>query len=132
MSSISQKLPIAARILLGLVFTVFGLNFFISFLPQPAMDPAAGAFLGALVAGKILSVVKIVEVVTGLMLLGNRFVPLALALLAPVLIGIVIFHAVFAPSGIILPLVLSALAGYLAWAYRGAFAPMLQAHVDPS
>lgn len=123
----SRHLPTAARVLLGLAFTVFGLNFFLHFLPQPPMEPAAGAFVGALVAGKYLTVVKAVEVVAGLALLANVFVPLSLALLAPPLIGIVVFHAIYAPSGLILPIILIALEVYLAWAYRAAFAPMLQA-----
>ena len=127
----SQKLPLVARILLGLVFTVFGLNFFLQFLPQPKMEPEAGAFLGALVAGKILALVKVVEVGGGLALLAGQFVPLALALLAPVIVGIVLFHAVFDPAGLVIPLVIAAMAGYLAWAYRGAFAPMLQAKTEP-
>jgi putative oxidoreductase len=123
----SRHLPTAARILLGLAFTVFGLNFFLHFLPQPAMDPAAGAFLGALVAGKYLTVVKVIEVAAGLALLANRFVPLSLALLAPPLIGIFVFHAIYEPSGLVVPIILIALEVYLAWAYRAAFAPMLQA-----
>lgn len=122
----SRHLPTAARILLGLAFTVFGLNFFLHFLPQPAIEPAAGAFVGALVAGKYLTVVKVIEVVAGVALLANVFVPLSLALLAPPLVGIVVFHAVYAPSGLILPFILVALEVYLAWAYRSAFAPMLQ------
>jgi putative oxidoreductase len=131
MSSLASKLPIAARILLGLAFTVFGLNFFLHFLPEPKMDPVSGGFLGALVAGKIMTVVKVIEVGTGVMLLANRFVPLALTLLAPVLVGMLLFHAVFAPAGIVLPLILTALAGYLARCYRAAFAPMLQANAKP-
>lgn len=127
MSSISRIAPTVARVLLGLPFLVFGLNFFLHFLPQPPMDPAAGAFLGALVTGKLLTIIKVVEVVAGVALLANRFVPLALTLLAPALVGIVMFHGVFEPSGLVIPLVLTALEGYLAWAYRGAFTPMLQA-----
>lgn len=128
----SQKLPLIARILLGLVFTVFGLNFFLTFLPTPALGAEAGAFLGALVGGKIMSVVKIVEIATGVALLAGRFVPLALAVLAPVVVGIVLFHAVFDPGGLVIPLVLAALAAYLAWAYRSSFAPMLAADAQPT
>lgn len=128
----SRKLPVIARVLLGIPFVVFGVNFFVPFLPQPAIPPEAGVFLGSLVAGKLLLIVKTVEVATGLALLGNRFVPLALALLAPVEIGIVTFHAVFEPSGIVLPLVLVALTIYLAWSYRAAFAPMLRARTEPA
>lgn len=128
----SQKLPLIARILLGLVFTVFGLNFFLHFLPTPALGAEAGAFLGALVGGKILTVAKIIELVTGLALLAGRFVPLALTVLAPVVVGIVLFHAVFDPGGLVIPLVLAALNAYLGWAYRGSFAPMLASDAQPT
>lgn len=130
MASISRFFPTAARVLLGLVFTVFGLNFFLQFLPQPPMAAEAGAFAGALVAGKYLLVVKIVEVAAGVALLANVFVPLALALLAPPIIGILLFHGVYAPDGMILPIVILLLEGYLVWAYRSAFAPMLQARTS--
>ncbi len=129
--SVRSKVPVVARVLLGLAFTVFGLNFFLHFLPQPAPPADGGAFLGALVAGKILTVVKIVEVGAGLLLLGNRFVPLALTLLAPVEIGILAYHGVYDPSGLPMVAVFLLLTIYLAWAYRAAFAPMLRARVEP-
>jgi uncharacterized membrane protein YphA (DoxX/SURF4 family) len=128
----SRKFPVIARVLLGVPFLVFGLNFFVPFLPQPAIPPEAGVFLGSLVAGKLLLIVKTAEVATALLLLGNRFVPLALALLAPVEVGIVMFHATFEPAGLPLPLVLVALTVYLAWSYRAAFAPMLRARTQPA
>src|SRR5438876_10334451 len=85
--------PTAARLFLGLVFTVFGLNFFLHFLPTPPLTPRAGAFAGALFAtGYLFPLLKITEVVAGLLLLSNRFVPLALAVLAPVVINVVGFH----------------------------------------
>jgi hypothetical protein len=130
--SVRPKLPLIARTLLGLAFTVFGLNFFLHFLPQPAPPPEAGEFLGALVGGKILSIIKPIEIACGLALLGNRFVPLALTLLAPIEIGILAFHGVFEPSGLPVIVVLMGLTIYLAWAYRAAFAPMLRAHVEPT
>ena len=130
--SVRPKIPLVARTLLGLAFTVFGLNFFLHFLPQPPPPPEAGAFLGALVAGKIFMVIKPIEIASGLALLGNRFVPLALALLAPIEIAILTFHGVFEPSGLPVVAVLIALTVYLAWAYRAAFAPMLRARVEPA
>lgn len=132
MPSISRVAPTVARVLLGLPFLVFGLNFFFHFLPQPPLGPEAGGFLGALVAGKLLGIIKVVEIATGAALLANVFVPLSLALLAPALVGIVAFHAVFDPAGLLIPLVLTALELYLAWVYRGAFAPMLQLRTAPS
>ena len=130
--SVRLRIPMVARTLLGLAFTVFGLNFFLHFLPQPAPPPEAGAFVGALIAGKILSVIKPIEIASGLALLGNRFVPLALTLLAPIEIAILTFHGVFDPSGLPVIVVLIALTIYLAWAYRAAFAPMLRTRVEPT
>ncbi len=127
------KLVLAARVLLGLIFFVFGLNFFFHFIPQPPMPPAAGAFAGAMFAtGYIFVLLKVVEVVCGALLLAGRFVPLALALLAPIVVNILFFHAFLAPAGIVLPLVVLALEIYLAWAYRGVYRPMLAARPAPT
>lgn len=132
MSNPIRHLTAAGRTLLGLAFVVFGANFFLHFLPMPPHEEPAAAFLGALFAGQVLALIKSVEIVAGLMLLSNRFVPLALALLAPVLVGIVLFHAVYDPAGLALPIVLVALELALAWAYRDAFAPMLRARTEPA
>jgi uncharacterized membrane protein YphA (DoxX/SURF4 family) len=127
------KLVLAARILLGLIFFVFGLNFFLHFIPQQPMTPAAGAFAGAMFAtGYLFVLVKVVEVTCGLLLLVGRFVPLALTLLAPIIVNIVFFHAFLAPAGIALPLVVLALEIFLAWSFRDVFRPMLAARVEPS
>jgi uncharacterized membrane protein YphA (DoxX/SURF4 family) len=126
MHTLQKLVPTAARLFLGLVFTVFGLNFFLHFLPMPAPPPQAGAFEGALFAsGYLFPLLKVTEVVTGLLLLGGLFVPLALALLAPVVVNIVAFHLFLAPAGLPIPLAILAAEIYLAWTYRAAFAPML-------
>src|SRR6266404_1296969 len=105
MDAIRKHLPTAARLFLGLVFTVFGLNFFLHFIPAPPPAPRAGAFAGALFAsGYLFPLLKTTEVVAGLLLLSGRFVPLALAVLAPIIVNIVGFHLFLAPSGIPLPL----------------------------
>jgi len=130
--SARPKVPLVARSLLGLAFFVFGLNFFLQFIPQPPIAPEAGAYLGALVSGKILLIIKVIEVAAGIALLSNRFVPLALTLLAPVEVGILVFHGVFEPATIVIPVILAVLTVYLAWAYRAAFAPMLRARVEPT
>jgi uncharacterized membrane protein YphA (DoxX/SURF4 family) len=128
-----SKLVLTARILLGLIFFVFGMNFFLHFIPQPPMPPAAGAFAGAIFStGYLFVLVKVVEVSCGLLLLVGRFVPLALALLAPIVVNIVFFHAFLAPAGIVLPLVVLGLEVYLAWGYRGVYRPMLAARVMPT
>ena len=128
----SPKAPLVARILLGLAFAVFGLNFFLHFLPQPPPPAEGGAFLGALFAGKIFSIIKPIEIAAGIALLANRFVALALTVLAPIEIGILAYHGVFDPSGLPVVAALVALTVYLAWAYRAAFAPMLRARIEPS
>lgn len=131
--AIRSKLPTAARLLLGLVFLVFGLNGFLQFLPQPPLPAAGGAFMGALAAtGYMFPLIKGTEVVAGLLLLGGRFVPLALVLLAPVIVNIALFHVVLAPVNMIMVVVLLALEVYLAWAYRDAFTGVLQAHARPT
>jgi putative oxidoreductase len=118
----------AARLFLGLVFTVFGSNFFLHFLATPPSPPRAAAFAGALFAsGYLLQLLKITEVLAGLLLLSNRFVPLALAMLAPIVINIVSFHLFLAPAGLPLPLAVLVAELVAAWSYRAAFAPMLQA-----
>ena len=126
------KLVLGARILLGLIFFVFGLNFFLHFLPQPPAPPAAAAFAGAMFAtGYLFVLVKVVEVASGVLLLSGRFVPLALALLAPIVVNIIFFHAFLAPAGIPLPLVVLALELFLAWSYRSVYRPMLSARATP-
>jgi putative oxidoreductase len=97
---------VIARILLGLVFLVFGLNKFYPFIPQgPMPTGAAGQFMGALFSTHYIMAVGAFEVVGGLLLLINRYVPLALCLLAPVivnilLVGTLLTHSAL-PSGII-------------------------------
>jgi uncharacterized membrane protein YphA (DoxX/SURF4 family) len=132
MSKLSRKLPSIARIVLGLAFFVFGLNGFLHFLPQPPMSGPPADFAGALFAtGYMFPLIKGTEVVASLLLLSNRFVPLALAVLAPVLVNIVAFHAFLAPAGLALPIVLLGLELYLAYSFRDVFAPMLQGRTVP-
>ncbi len=130
MSKISRLAPHAGRIVLGLIFTVFGLNGFLHFMPNPPVPEAAGSFLGALAAtGYMFPLIKGTEVVAGLALLSNRFVPLALILLSPVVVNIFAFHTVLAPAPIgVLVLLLTA---YLGYAYRNHFAGLFVAKVRP-
>jgi len=123
-----RYLPLTARILLGLVFTVTGLNGFLNFLPQPATPMPAGAmaFAGAMVkTGYLMPLLMATQLISGLLLLAGRFVPLALALLAPVVVNIVAFHLFLAPAGLPVAGPVLVLEVYLAWAYRTAFRPML-------
>src|SRR5882672_6222007 len=122
------KAKTAARLLLGAIFTVFGLNGFLHFLPAPPPAGLAAVFVGGLGAsGYFFPLLKGAEVITGLLLLSNRFVPLALTILAPIVVNIVAFHAFLAPAGLALPLIIVALGVFLAYTERAVFAPLLQA-----
>ena len=129
----SSKLALAARLILGLIFFVFGLNGFLHFLPQPPAPPAAAAFAKALFAtGYFFPLLKSAEVLAGALLLTGLFVPLALTILAPIIVNIVAFHLFLAPGNYaVIGLVLAAEL-YLAWAHRAAFAPMLARRSQPS
>ena len=131
MSSFARYAPTAARVVLGGIFFVFGLNGFLQFLSSPPIPPRALAFIAALGAtGYMFPIIKGTEVIAGALLLSNRYVPLALTLLAPIIVNITLFHTILAPS---LPLTLLILAAeiFLAWSYRKAFAPMLARRVTP-
>ncbi len=127
-----QKAVLVARILLGLIFTVFGINFYFNFLPAPELNAEATAFFGALLeTGYMMQVVKLVEVVGGVLLLVGAFVPLALALLAPIVLNIFLFHALLDPAGLPVAILVLALELFLAWSYRGSFADMLRRSAQP-
>lgn len=116
-----------ARILFGFIFLVFGLNGFLHFIPMPPPEGVAGQFLGALFVSHFLVVVFLLQIISAVLLLVNRYVPLALTLLGPVLANIVLFHAFMAPAGLPLPIVLSVLWLLVASQYRAAFAGLFAA-----
>lgn len=123
--------PHVARTLLGLVFLVFGLNGFLNFLPTPPPPETAARFFELLSGSYLLTLVKLTEVTVGMLLLSNRFVPLALVLLAPVTVNIVLFHATLEPlATLAMPVVLVGLQLYLAWVNRAAYAPLFAARRD--
>jgi hypothetical protein len=130
----ARYLPHVARILMGLIFFVFGLNGFLNFIPRPKdpMPEVAVAFLGALMkTGYMMPLISGTQVIVGAFLLSNRFVPLALALIAPVIVNIVAFHAFVMPTGASMAGLVLVLELYLAWAYRQAFLPMLAIRAKP-
>jgi len=127
MSNFTRVSATAARILLGTIFFVFGFNGFLGFIPQPPPPEAAAAFLGGLAgAGYFFPLLKGTEVLAGLALLSNRYVPLALTVLAPITLNILLFHLVLAPAPG-LPLVIIAAQLLLAWIHRDAYAGVLSA-----
>ena len=111
-----------ARILLGLLFLVFGLNGFLHFIPMPPPTGLAAQYMGALYLSHYLVFIFLVQVIGGALLLANRFVPLALILLGPVLVNILLFHSFMAPAGLPLALVTTVLWGLVFYAVRRAFA----------
>ena len=128
-----SKLVAVCRLLLGLPFLVFGLNGFFEFLPQPEPEtPEAGAFIQALVASNyLMPLLKVTEIVCGILLVTGRLVPLALTVLAPILINIVGFHLALAPGSSAMALGLVALELICVWAYRAQFRGVLSVNARP-
>ena len=115
------------RLLLGLVFVVFGLNGFLHFIPQgPMPQGQAGAFIGAMFTSGYFYVVAVFQIAGGLLLLSGRFVALGLTLLGPVIVNILLFHICLDRTGLPIALVVCCLALFLLWACRDRFAPLLK------
>jgi putative oxidoreductase len=117
-----------ARYLSGVIFLVFGLNGFLHFIPLPPPSGVAGQFMGALFVSHYLTLIFALQVIGGVLLLANRYVPLALAILAPVIVNILSFHALMAPSGLPLALFVTVLWTLVFVHVRTAFAALFRAH----
>ncbi len=115
-----------ARYLAGVIFLVFGLNGFLNFIPLPPPGGIAGQFMSALYVTHYLWVIFAFQLVAGVLLLVNRYVPLAVAMLAPVIVNILVFHALMAPSGLPLALVVAILWAVIFIDVRPAFAALFQ------
>src|SRR5882724_9954068 len=123
---------IIARSLLGLIFVVFGSNMFLHFIPMPPpTEGPARDFMTALFISHYLYVVGALQVVGGLLLFTGRWAPLGLTLVGPVIVNILCFHALMAPSGLPMAIIVSALALFLLWGHRGNFAGLVKAPVGP-
>ena len=110
-----------ARILLGLVFFLFGLNGFLNFIPGSLPSGPAGQFLSLLAQSHYDLFVSALQLAGGVLLLVNRYVPLALVLLGPVIVNIVLFHLLMDPSGLPLAAVVVLLWGIVALRHRQYF-----------
>ena len=115
-----------ARYLAGAIFLVFGLNGFLNFIPLPPPAGTAGQFMGAVSTSHYLWVIFAFQVIAGALLLVNRYVPLAVAVLAPVIVNILTFHALMAPSGLPLALFVAVLWAVIFVDVRPAFAGLFQ------
>jgi putative oxidoreductase len=101
------------------------------FIPLPPPDGVAGQFMGALYASHYLMVIFAFQVIAAVLLLVNRYVPLAVAVLAPVIVNILSFHALMAPSGLPLALFVAILWAVTFVNVRPAFAGLFQSRWRP-
>ena len=122
-----KVVTIIARVLLGLMFVVFGSNIFFHFIPMPPLPATpAGDFSKALMQSNYMYVIGLLQVIGGLLILIGRFVPLGLTLLGPVIVNILLFHVFLDPKGLPMAIVVSALALFLLWRYRANFAGLVK------
>jgi uncharacterized membrane protein YphA (DoxX/SURF4 family) len=129
-----RVLPAIARVLMGLAFTAFGFMGLFHLTPQPKdLPPAVTEFMGAMMnTHYFFPLLFGTQLVVGLLLLLNIFVPLALVLIMPVLVNIILYHIFLQPPGIVPGAILMALDLYLAWAYRKAYCPLLTMRLKPN
>jgi putative oxidoreductase len=114
---------IIARVLLGLIFVVFGSNAFLHFLPMPPLPQGVtGEYLHAFFASGYVYVIGGFQVIAGLLLLIGRFVPLGLTILGAIIVNIWCFHLLMAPEGLPPAIFVTILELFLVWRYRNAFA----------
>jgi uncharacterized membrane protein YphA (DoxX/SURF4 family) len=118
---------IIARVLLGLIFLVFGSNAFLHFIPMPPPPQGlAGEYLHAFVASGHIYVIGGLQVISGLLLLVGRFVPLGLTILGAIIVNIWLFHLLIAPAGFGPAILVTVLELFLVWRYRDAFAGIVR------
>jgi putative oxidoreductase len=130
-NSVMRTASVIARYLAGVIFLVFGLNGFLHFIPLPPPEGVAGQFMGALYVSHYLWVIFAFQVIAGVLLLINRYVPLAVAVLAPVLVNILTLHALMAPSGLPLALFVTVLWALIFINVRPAFSGLFQSRLQP-
>jgi uncharacterized membrane protein YphA (DoxX/SURF4 family) len=139
-SELARYLPIVARIALGIIFLgsgIFGMLMALGIVPMPPqkepLSDAAAAFMAGLFKSRYLfKLIKATEIVAGALLLANRFVPLALILLAPIVVNILAVHALLVPSGLPVAIVVVALEAYLGWAYRDSYRALFVPRAQPT
>ncbi len=120
---------VIARYLAGAIFFIMGLNGFLNFIHLPQPQGVAAQFMGALYVSHYLWVIFGFQVIAGVLLLVNRYVPLAVAMLAPVIVNILTFHVTMAPSGLPLALFVALLWVAMFIEARSAFSGLFQARL---
>lgn len=117
-----RVLTLVARLLLGVLFLVFGLNGFLNFLSMgPPPSGLAGQFIGALFLSHYYWAIAALQVVAGVLLIVGRYVPLALVLLGPIIVNILLYHIFLMPAGIVLAVVATLLWFIVFYSYRQYF-----------
>jgi putative oxidoreductase len=122
---------VIARYLLGVIFLVMGLNGFLNFIHLPPPEGIAAQFMSALYVSHYLWVIFAFQVIAGVLLLINRYVPLAVAVLAPVIVNILTFHVLMAPKGLPLALFVAVLWCLVFVDVRSAFSGLFQSRLQP-
>ena len=120
----------SSRFLLGLIFLIFGLNGFLHFIPMAPPSGVAGQFLGSMFVTKYLLFVFAIQLFGGVLLLINRYLPIALTILGPIIVNILLFHGLMDPAGLGLAFFVTVLWGVVLVSVRAAFAGIFQARVD--
>jgi uncharacterized membrane protein YphA (DoxX/SURF4 family) len=124
----TSKITIVLRSILGFIFVAAPIATAFHLAPQPAMPPAAAAFVSALaVSGYMLPLLWSTEIAAGILLLSGFMVPLALVTLAPVIVNIAAFHLFLNPASLMPAIIVTALELSLVWRYRRSFAPLFSA-----
>src|SRR5579863_7681222 len=129
-NQIMRTASVVARYLTGVIFLLMGLNGFLNFIPLPPPAGIAGQFMGVLYVSHYLWVIFAFQVIAGVLLLANRYVPLALAVLAPVIVNILTFHATMAPSGLPLALFVAGMWAVIFVDVRPAFSGLFQSRLQ--
>ena len=127
-----SKATLVVRSLLGFAFVFFGLNNFLHFFtpPMPTDPVLLSVMTGFMATRYLFPLMSVVEILSGLMLLAGRFVPLALVMLAPILVNIVGYHLALDMKGIGAGVFLTVLELFVAYAYRSAFVALVNAKPD--
>ena len=123
----NKTIILLARIILGALLVIFGLNKIFFFMPMTKLPPGADELMSALAqSGYIFPLLIVVEIGTGILLLINRFIPLALILLAPLSVNIMLFHMALDPLGIGAAAIVFLLNLFLLISYRDKYSPLLK------
>ena len=129
----TKTVYLIARILLGLIFGVLGVNGFVPFMPTPpSIPPTAATFFGTMAVTHYSYLVFGAQVIAGFLLLFNRYVPLAIVTLAAILANILAFHITMWPASIFpMPVITTILWFTVAWSIRSSFSPLFAKKVEP-